>query len=144
MVDKLRAEFPFFEANPGIVYLDSGATALKPQRVVDALMQYTARESVNIHRGVYHLSQRATDTVEEVRKKAANFVSHNANHVAVFARGTTEGLNLAAHILTSPRSGLKDFFKSYASPKEPAILLSESEHHANIVPWQIYAVERGY
>jgi selenocysteine lyase/cysteine desulfurase len=65
MPENLRAEFPFFSANPGIVYLDSGATALKPQRVVDALVEYTARESVNIHRGVYRLSQRATDTVED-------------------------------------------------------------------------------
>lgn len=144
MPENLRAEFPFFSANPGIVYLDSGATALKPQRVVDALVEYTARESVNIHRGVYRLSQRATDTVEQVRKQAAQFVSTNANAVAVFTKGTTEGLNLAAHVLTSPKSRLADFFKSYASPKPPAILLSDSEHHANIVPWQIFAAERGY
>jgi cysteine desulfurase / selenocysteine lyase len=139
-----RAEFPFFSANPGIVYLDSGATSLKPQRVVDALVEYTARESVNIHRGVYRLSQRATDTVEKVRGQAARFVSDQSDATAVFVKGTTDGLNLITHILTSPKSKFADFFKSYAGSKPPAILLSDSEHHANIVPWQIFAAERGY
>ena len=144
MPENSRAEFPFFAANPGIVYLDSGATSLKPQRVVDALVEYTARESVNIHRGVYRLSQRATDTVEKVRAQAAHFVSDRKDATAIFVKGTTDGLNLVAHTLTSPRSQLSDFFKSYASPKAPAIILSDSEHHANIVPWQIFAAERGY
>lgn len=144
MLQDIRAGFPFFSANPGIVYLDSAATSLKPQRVIDALTRYNAHESVNIHRGVYRLSQRATDTVETVRKKAAAFVSADNDAVAVFTKGTTDGFNLLAHSLTSVKSRLVDFFPAYASPKPPAILLSDSEHHANIVPWQIFAAERGY
>ncbi|MBX3723704.1 MAG: aminotransferase class V-fold PLP-dependent enzyme [Turneriella sp.] len=144
MQKDIRAGFPFFPANPGIVYLDSAATSLKPQGVIDALTKYNARESVNIHRGVYRLSQRATDTVETVRKKAAEFVSDAAESTAVFTKGTTDSFNLLAHTLTSAKSDIKDFFPAYTSAKPAAILLSDSEHHANIVPWQIFAAERGY
>jgi len=140
----IRKEFPFFEANPGIVYLDSAATALKPRTVIDALLRYNTHESVNIHRGVYRLSQQATDTVEKVRARVARFVSTADDATAVFTKGTTEGFNLLAHILTSEASKLSDRFAAYASPKPPAILLSESEHHANIVPWQIAAQRVGY
>jgi cysteine desulfurase / selenocysteine lyase len=144
MSDEIKSQFPFFAANPNLVYLDSAATALKPQRVIDALVQYTARESVNIHRGVYQLSQRATETVESVRARAAKYVSARPNSVAIFTRGTTESMNLVAHMLTSPTSKLRGHFSAYTSTKPPAILLSESEHHANIVPWQIAAQHHGY
>lgn len=144
MHDDLRNLFPFFAANPGIVYLDSAATALKPQSVIDALVRYNVHESVNIHRGVYRLSQRATDNVEAVRARVAAYVSDHKDATAVFTRGTTDSFNLLAHIITSPKSQLADFFSAFASAKPPAILLSDSEHHANIVPWQIAAAERGY
>jgi len=140
----MREHFPFFAANPGIVYLDSAATSLKPQSVIDALTQYNAYESVNVHRGVYELSQRATNTVESVRSKVAAWVSSDSASTAIFTKGTTESMNLVAHILTSPRSGLADFFAAFADTRKPAIILSQSEHHANIVPWQIFAHERGY
>jgi len=144
MVDAIKSEFPFFAVNPNLVYLDSAATALKPQRVIDALALYNAHESVNVHRGVYRLSQRATDTVESVRKKTAAFLSHENAATAIFTRGTTDGINLLATVLTHPDSRLTDFFPAFADKKPPAILLSQSEHHANIVPWQIAAHERGY
>lgn len=143
-MQSLRAEFPFFAANPGITYLDSAATALKPQSVVDALVRYNTSESVNIHRGVYKLSQRATDSVEAVRERVTAFTLARKGATSVFVRGTTEGINLLAHALTSPASQLSPFFSSYTSPKKPAILISESEHHANIVPWQMAAAKQGY
>ena len=144
MLPDIRPLFPFFNANPGIVYLDSAATALKPQSVIDALVRYNTHESVNVHRGVYRLSQRATDTVESVRARTAAFVSAAPGATAVFTKGTTEGFNLLAHALTSPKSKLADFFPAYASAKPAAILLSDSEHHANIVPWQIAAERSGH
>lgn len=140
----IRDLFPFFTANPGVVYLDSAATALKPQEVIDALLRYNTGESVNIHRGVYKLSQRATESVEDVRRKVSAFTLKREKVTAVFVRGTTEGLNLLAHSLTSPVSKLTDFFGSYHSKKKPAILISEGEHHANIVPWQIAAAKNNY
>ena len=140
----LRESFPFFQANPGLVYLDSAATALKPLPVLQALEKYNTNQSVNIHRGVYRLSQMATDTVESVRTKTARYLSDAADALAVFVKGTTEGFNLLAHVLTSPDSKLADFFSAYSSKKPPAILISESEHHANIIPWQVAAKRRGY
>ncbi len=140
----LRNFFPFIQNNPGVVYFDSAATSLKPQSAIDALLHYHTHESVNIHRGVYKLSQHATDTVESVRQKVTRFVTDEKDGTSVFVRGTTEGLNLLAHSLTSPKSHLKDFFAAYQSDKKPAILISESEHHANIVPWQIAAERMGY
>lgn len=140
----IRAQFPFFAANAGITYLDSAATALKPQSVIDALLRYNTSESVNVHRGVYKLSQRTTDSVEAVRERVTAFTLARAGATSVFVRGTTEGINLLAHALTSPASQLSPFFTAYASAKKPAILISESEHHANIVPWQIAAARHGY
>jgi selenocysteine lyase/cysteine desulfurase len=140
----VKEKFPFFSANPGLVYLDSAATALKPQSVIDALVRYNAHESVNIHRGVYRLSQKATDSVEAVRNQTVAFLSNEKNQTAVFTRGTTEAFNLLAHSLTSPDSQLSEFYTSYADKKTPAVVLSQSEHHANIVPWQIAAARNGY
>lgn len=140
----MKENFPFFRANPGLVYLDSAATALKPQGVIDALVRYNTHESVNIHRGVYRLSQKATDTVEGVRDQTVAFLSDKKNYTAVFTRGTTEAFNLLSHSLTSPASRLSQFYPSYADKKTPAIVLSHSEHHANIVPWQISAAQNGY
>ncbi len=144
MAHDLRALFPFFKANPGLVYLDSAATALKPDAVIAALNAYNVSQSVNIHRGVYRLSQQATDTVESVRAKTAAYLSEKADATAVFVKGTTEGFNLLAHSLTSPASPLASFYASYRSEKPAAILLSESEHHANIIPWQVAAKRAGY
>lgn len=143
-MNHIRDLFPFFAANPNVVYLDSAATALKPQQVIDALLRYNTGESVNVHRGVYRLSQRATESVESVRRKVSDFTLEREKVTAVFVRGTTEGLNLLAHSLTSPLSQVVDFFGAYRSEKKPAILISESEHHANIVPWQIAAARNGY
>lgn len=144
MASDIKSQFPFFAANPGIVYLDSAATALKPQSVIDALVRYNTHESVNVHRGVYRLSQLATDTVETVRARTTEFVSRDTDAIAVFTKGTTEGFNLLAHALTSRKSKLVDFFPAYARTKPRAILLSDSEHHANIVPWQIAAERSGH
>lgn len=140
----MREHFPFFAANPNLVYMDSAATTLKPQVVIDALVAYNARESVNVHRGVYQLSQKATDTVETVRAQVADWVSTAPERTAIFTKGTTESLNLVAHVLTSRKSQLKDFFPAFSESKPPAIVLSHSEHHANIVPWQMVAAEHGY
>jgi cysteine desulfurase / selenocysteine lyase len=144
MTNDLRALFPFFKANPGLVYLDSAATALKPDTVISALNAYNISQSVNIHRGVYRLSQQATDTVEAVRARTTAYLSDSDDATALFVKGTTEGFNLLAHSLTSPASRLESSYSSYKSKKPPAILLSESEHHANIIPWQVAAKRAGF
>lgn len=119
-----RSDFPQFQSTPNLVYLDSTATSLKPQVVLDAEQQYYSNYGVNIHRGVYALSVQATDAYEAVREQVRGFINAKSTKEIIFTKGTTEGINLVAH--------------SYGQllRKGDVILLSEMEHHANIVPWQ--------
>lgn len=123
----LKQHFPIFRHHPELVYLDSTASALKPQAVIDAEVTYYEQYGVNVHRGVYALSQRATDAYEGAREKVRKFINAKSVQEIIFVRGTTEGINLVAST-----------FGQQLRPGD-VILLSEMEHHANIVPWQALA-----
>ena len=134
-VEAVRARFPILrtqmQGRP-LVYLDSAASTQKPDRVIARLTRFYERDYANIHRGVYELSQRASALHDEARRKVQRFLGARDWREIVFVRNATEGINLVAW--------------SFLRPKlEPGdeILVTEMEHHANIVPWQIVAGERG-
>jgi cysteine desulfurase/selenocysteine lyase len=128
----VKADFPVFAANEGLVYLDSGATAQKPTSVLDRMDHFYRYANATVHRGVYRLSADATDAFEAARKTVADFIGAEAREI-IFVRGATEGLNLLADCL-----GRSDLIKA-----GDAVVVSELEHHANIVPWQMLRDGRG-
>jgi cysteine desulfurase/selenocysteine lyase len=134
--EKLKNDFPILkrEVHPGkeLVYLDSTATTQKPQMVLDAMDEYYTRHNANIHRGVYTISEEATQLYEGAREKVAHFIHAPSHRNIVFTRNTTESINLVAFA----------WGRRYLS-KGDLILLTEMEHHSNIVPWQIIAAEKG-
>jgi len=134
-VDAVRRDFPALDQEvhgKPLVYLDSAATALKPQAVIDAVSQVYARDCANIHRAVHLLSQRATEAYEGARARIAGFLGAAAAEEVVFVRGTTEAINLVAQAWARPRLGAGD-----------EILITGLEHHSNIVPWQIVCQQTG-
>lgn len=128
---KIKADFPLL-ANSDWVFLDSGASSQKPKVVLDRIQKYYTVENANIHRGVYWLSEAATKAFEDSRKKVASFLGGVDFKEVVFTRGTTESINLVA-------SG---YGEKFLKPGDE-ILLTISEHHSNIVPWQILARKTG-
>ena len=131
-----RKDFPAFDQKINghpLIYLDSAASSLKPRQVVDRLSQYYLYESSNVHRGAHYLSDRGTVHYEEARQKVKKFINASANEEIVFTKGTTESINLVAQ--SWGRTNLQE---------GDEILLTEMEHHANIVPWQILAEEKGF
>lgn len=133
-VARRRRDFPVFDAprsGPPLVYLDSAATTQKPQQVIDALAGWYATANANIHRGVYSLSAEATAAYDAVRTKAAAFFDADPLGV-VFVRGTTEAINLVAG----------SWGRANLTPGDE-ILLTELEHHSNIIPWQLVAGTTG-
>ncbi|MDG4811819.1 cysteine desulfurase [Hydrogenovibrio sp. 3SP14C1] len=125
----IRDAFPILklqENGQPLVYLDSGATSQKPLKVIEALDHYYREENANVHRGVYGLSERATEAYEGARKKVQHFLNAQSTKEIVFVRGTTEAINLVAQ--TWGRENL-------AAGDE--VLITEMEHHSNIVPWQL-------
>jgi cysteine desulfurase/selenocysteine lyase len=133
-VTRLRADFPVLERSVNghaLVYLDSAATSQKPQVVLDAVDAYYAEHNANVHRGVHTLGNEATDIFEGARERVAGFIDAPAEGV-VFVRNTTEALNLVA----------SSFARELLSPGD-RILLTEMEHHSNLVPWQIAAERAG-
>ena len=135
-VEKVRADFPILsrEVRPGVrlVYLDSNATSQKPTPVLDAMDSFYRTSNSNIHRGIHTLAEEATARYEEARKKLAAFVHAASARQIVFTRNTTESINLVAH--TWVRQNL--------SPGD-LVLLTEMEHHSNLVPWYIVAEQLG-
>ena len=125
-----KKDFPIFTTYKDLVYLDSASTSQKPQVVIDAVNAFYKTYNANIHRGLYKIAEKATAEVENVRKKVAKFINANDPSEIVFTHGTTEAINIVAN-------GLKKHLD-----KETAILLSEMEHHSNIVPWQKIAKEK--
>src|SRR6478672_12318314 len=121
----LRREFPVFERNPGLVFLDSGASAQKPRQVIDGIADFYRTEYANVHRGVYRLSARSTDRFEEAREKARALLNAAADREIVFVRGATEAINLVAQSWGPANLAAGD-----------EIVISDVEHHSNIVPWQ--------
>lgn len=120
-----RAEFPLLAAQPGLVYLDSAATAQKPGVVLDALRRYYETENANPHRGAYALSAAATEAYHAARERVARFVGVADADTLIFVRGTTEGMNLVATAWGHANVSAGD-----------NIVVTRMEHHANFVPWQ--------
>ncbi len=126
---RVRQDFPILQTrmnNHPLVYLDNGATTQKPQAVIDAIVHYYTHENANIHRGIYSLSQRATEAFELARQKVANFIGAPDAACCIFVRGTTEAINLVA----------ESWGKGNLQPGDE-VLLTDLEHHSNIVPWQM-------
>jgi cysteine desulfurase/selenocysteine lyase len=122
----LRREFPIYRNNPGLVFLDSGASAQKPAAVIDGVAEFYRRDYANVHRGVYQLSQRSTDAFEVGREKTRAFLNAADEREIVFVRGATEAINLVA------QSWGPAFVKA-----GDEIIVSDLEHHSNFVPWQM-------
>ncbi len=135
-IEGIRAMFPVLsrEVRPGVplVYLDSAATSQKPRQVIEALSSFYGSQNANIHRGIHRLAEEATEAYESARKIVADFIGASSPREVVFCRNTTEAINLVAY--SWARSTLQE---------GDLILLTEMEHHSNIVPWQILAQERG-
>jgi cysteine desulfurase/selenocysteine lyase len=132
---RLRADFPILSEKINgrdLVWLDNAATTQRPRAVIDRLAYYYGHENSNVHRGAHELAAQSTDAYEAAREKAARFIGAPGPGNIVFVRGTTEGINLAAH----------GYVKQYLRPGDE-IILTMLEHHANIVPWQIIAEETG-
>ena len=134
-VEAIRADFPALhqevKGRP-LAYLDNGATSQKPRVVIEALRDYYERDNSNVHRGVHTLSERATAAYEGTREKVRSFLNAASEREIVFARGTTEAINLVANGFVRPRLREGD-----------EIVISHMEHHSNIVPWQMLRDELG-
>lgn len=131
----IREDFPILRQRPhgkALVYLDSAATSQKPQQVIDALVRYYTEYNANVHRGVYSIAERATAEYEAAREKVARFLGASGPEEIVFTRNVTEALNLVAYAWGRRHVGPGD-----------EILVTEMEHHSNLVPWQLLAQERG-
>jgi cysteine desulfurase/selenocysteine lyase len=134
-VERLRADFPILRElvrGRRLVYLDNAATTQKPQAVIDSLARVYGQENANIHRGVHFLSELATAAFEDARRAVQRLLNAPDPREIVFVRGTTEAINLVAHSFGRQQVGAGD-----------EIVLSEMEHHSNIVPWQMLCEERG-
>jgi len=126
-VKSIKKDFPILQK---LTYLDSAATTLKPKPVVDAVADYYTNYSANVHRGIYKISEQATEKYEKTREKVADFIDAETEEV-VFTKNATEAINLAAHSLVNDLS------------KGDEIVLTQMEHHANLVPWQQFAKNKG-
>jgi len=134
-VDAVRRDFPILSRQVNgrpLVYLDNGASAQKPQAVIDAVTRAYSHEYANVHRGLHYLSTVATEAYEAVRGKLARFLNAATEDEIVFTSGTTEAINLVAYGWAMPRLGPGD-----------EIVLSVMEHHANIVPWHFLRERQG-
>jgi len=130
----LRKEFPILDQEvhgKPLVYLDNAATTQKPQAVIDAIVHYYGQINSNVHRGVHTLSQRATDAFEATRGKLQRLVNAEFEHEIIYTTGTTGSINLVAH-----------GFRSLLSPGDE-VVVSQLEHHSNLVPWQMLAQHTG-
>jgi cysteine desulfurase/selenocysteine lyase len=122
----LKREFPIFASNPDLVFLDSAASAQKPRSVIDGTADYYRTDYANVHRGVYRLSARSTELYEEAREKVRRFLNAADRREIVFVRNTTEAINLVA----------QSWGPAFLHEGDE-VLISELEHHSNIVPWQL-------
>lgn len=128
----VKADFPLLSNRPGLVFLDSAASSQKPRVVIEAMSRYYENTHANVHRGVYALAEEATAAYEQARARVARFVNAYSAEEVVFTKNATEAFNLIAH----------SYARSVLEPGD-AVLLSEMEHHANLIPWFILAKERG-
>jgi cysteine desulfurase/selenocysteine lyase len=138
-LERIRGDFPILarrigqgESSLPLVYLDNAATTQKPRRVIDAIAGYYERYNANVHRSLHTLGEEATEAYERARRAVASFIGARDPEEVVFTRGTTEAINLVAGSWGRASIGRGD-----------RILLTEMEHHSNLVPWQLLAAERG-
>ncbi len=136
MLDPLtiRKDFPILDQTVNgrkLIYFDNAATTQKPQVVIDSLVDYYSRYNANVHRGVHHLSMLATNAFEAVRENIRDFINARYSHEIIYTRGTTESINLIAS--SWGRKNIR---------KDDEILVTELEHHSNIVPWQMLCEEK--
>ncbi|HEY0592273.1 MAG TPA: cysteine desulfurase [Thermoanaerobaculia bacterium] len=134
-VERIRRDFPILGSKvhgKPLAYLDNAATTQKPQAVIDRISRFYAAENSNVHRGVHHLSEVATEAYESARETVRGFLGAAETAEIVFTRGTTEGINLVARSFAGPRLREGD-----------EILITAMEHHSNIVPWQLVCGEKG-
>ncbi len=135
MVHAQRAAFPILDQQvhgQPLIYFDNAATTQKPRSVLEALRHYYEHDNANVHRGIHELSNRATAAFEAARVRAAKFINARSADEIIFTRGTTDGINLVAQAWGSKHLKAGD-----------VILLTEMEHHSNIVPWQLLAERTG-
>jgi len=128
-IDKIRKDFPILKIqsnNKPLIFFDNGASSQKPQVVLDKINEIYKTKYANIHRGIYDLSQQATEAYEESRKIIQKFLNAKSEKEIIFVRGATEAINLVAQSF-----GLNNFKKG------DEVILSQMEHHSNIVPWQL-------
>jgi len=135
-VERVRADFPILaetlDQGVGLSYLDNAATTQKPLHVIQASDDYYRHANANVHRAIHALSQRATRAYEGARDRLVNFINAGSRAELIYTRGTTDGINLVAQCFVRPRIKAGD-----------EILVTELEHHSNIVPWQMVAQEAG-
>ena len=129
-IKKIKKDFPIFSNNHGLIYLDSASTAQKPQVVIDSISSFYSTSNANVHRALYSIGETATESYENVRKKIRNFLDVPDSHEIIFTKGTTESINLVSNA----------WGRKYLESKH-SIVVTEMEHHANLVPWQIIARE---
>lgn len=125
-----KSDFPIFTTYPDLVYLDSASTSQKPQKVIDAITQFYTHSNANIHRGLYGLSEDATTLYETTRVKVAKFINASSPIEIIFTSGTTMGMNMIAY-------GVRNQVQ-----KDDAIIITEAEHHSNLLPWMRLAKEK--
>src|SRR5690606_35633992 len=134
-VEAIRKDFPILSRTVNgrpLVYLDNGATTQKPRPVIDGIVNYYTELNSNVHRGVHHLSQLATDAFEVTRRKLKPFINAGHKHEIILTKGTTESINLVANCYGNAFVNAGD-----------EIIISAMEHHSNIVPWQMLCEARG-
>ena len=134
-INKVRKDFPILEREVHghrLVYLDNAATTQKPLCVLDAMRSEYLNQNANVHRGVHYLSQQATQLHEQARERVRQFINARSTSEIVFTRGTTEAINLVAATFCASQMKAGD-----------EVLVSDMEHHSNIVPWQMQAMQRG-
>ena len=132
-LNKIRDDFPILNSkinNHQLVYFDNAATTQKPKSVIDGISNYYKNYNANIHRGIHTLAEKATEEFEETRSLVKDFIGASSENEIIFTRGTTEGINLIS-------SSLGKFYFNEGDE----IIISEMEHHSNIVPWQMIADE---
>lgn len=130
---RVKRDFPIFANNPGLVFLDSAASAQKPAAVIDRVSEFYRSDYANVHRGVYRLSAKSSELYENARARVARFLNAAHDDEIVFVRGATEAINLVVH----------SWGAGFLEPGDE-VLITELEHHANIVPWQILRDRIGF
>src|SRR3990167_10972304 len=134
-IEKIRQDFPILSRSvhgKPLIYFDNAATSQKPREVIEAIVNYYEQYNANVHRSVHQLSEEATKAYEEVRQKIALFINAKTSKEVIFVRNATEAINLVA--FSWGRANIK---------KGDEIILTQMEHHSNLVPWQILAREVG-